>query len=394
MGAALFFDVFAAVAVTALLAEGYGIVRRKLSGSAWAPYLLGVVFGLIAMVQMQHPLEPFDGLILDLRNIPIALAGAFLGWRGLLPCLALAMVTRYTHGGVGMESGLLAMTIAGVAGMVWARSRINLGEGGVVSLLLLGVFMSTHLFAVIVLPRDVAIWFLTTAALPMLGLNMVTVPLMAALLQRENIRIRRENHLVASVTHDAASGLLLGPAFLREVSNSYAARAFGTYAGFLTLTPERGTWQKITGLFGDPATAPMDRQTMCQHLTHGNLAGLCVDGRVLVPLTPEEINQINRVKTNLTHGLRTGNLAESGTTVSITMCETPHPEDFLRIAETALIAESAPWSGGTQNRPSSIPQSGNDRFIRRAIVLEREEHDVLFAKADFLFQRKRRRTSP
>lgn len=390
MDFSIIIDAIGALAVTALLAEGYGFVRRKLAKSVFAPYILGCVFGLIALVQMYHPLEPFDGLIIDMRNIPIALAGAFLGWRGLLPCLAIAMLNRFLIGGVGMESGLLGMLLAGFSGFLWSRRVSKHDARTFGSLLLLGLAMSSHLLAVVALPHDIAVWFVTNAAAPILALNMVSVPLMAALLEREHYRIRRDNRLVASASRDPLSGILLPPAFAREMANAYTARAFGTYAGFLTITPVRGLWRAAVGLFGEPAPVALDRQTLAVYLEHAELAGLCADGRILVPLSSEEVRTMSRVKSNLKAALRSAPSATIGTAVEFSIVAVPDPTDFLRITETAVVAANVDWNTEATARRRAIERPDVPSRARRSNIFNREEHDILFAKADFLIRRRKR----
>lgn len=388
MSSSVVIDVIAAVAITALLADVYGMVRRRYIGSALAPYLLGVMFGLIALVQMFNPLEPFEGLIIDMRNIPVALAGAFLGVRGLLPCLAIAMLTRISLGGMGVESGLLGMTIAGVAGLIWSWKLVNLDARSFTGFILLAFVMSSHLAAAAILPRDIAIWFYTTAALPLFALNLIAVPMLAALLERENYRIRRENRLVASVTHDPVSGLLLAPAFMREMANAYTARAFGTFAGFLTITPERGIWRTAVGLFGEPAPIALDRQALAVHLEHAELAGLCADGRILVPLSAEEVAHKSRVKANLSDALRDTPSAATGTLVTLSMVDVADPAEFLRITESAVVPANVNWKAETEARQKSIIRPDEPSQVRTASIFNRDEHEILFAKAEFLIKRK------
>ncbi len=381
-------DIAATLALTALLAESYGVVRRRLVGNALAPFVLGVLFGFMALVQMFHPVEPFDGLIIDMRNIPVALAGAFLGWRGLLPCLAIAMATRVGLGGVGMESGLWAMALAGLAGMIWARKRTNFDTWNFGGLLLLGLAMSSHMLAAVVLPRELAIWFITHAAGPMLVMNLFAVPLIASLLERENHRIRRENRLEASATHDAVSGLLLGPAFMREMTNAYAARPFGTYAGFLTIEPVPGLWRSAFGLFGEPAPIGLDRQALANLVEHADLAGVCSDGRVLIPLSSEEVRQISRVKSDVTVALHDTASAAAGTVVTLSIVEAPTPTEFLRITDTAIRASNVDWKAERNARQRSVMRPDEPSRVRRANIFNLEDHDVLFAKAEFLIERK------
>lgn len=388
MSFAAVIEIAATLALTALLAESYGVVRRRLVGRALAPVVLGVLFGLMALVEMFNPLEPFDGLIIDLRNIPIALAGAFLGWRGLLPCLAIAMATRLGLGGAGMESGLLGMVIAGLAGIIWAHRLKTHDVRNFGGLVLLGLMMSSHLFAGLILPHEMAVWFFTTAAAPILAINLIAIPLIGFLLERENYRIRRENRLAASATHDAVSGLLLAPAFLRDATNAYAARPFGTYAGFLTIEPVQGLWRTAVGLFGEPAPVALDRQALANVVEHADLGGICSDGRILVPLSSEEVQQFNRVKADLQAALRATPSAAAGTVVTLSMVEVTTPEEFLRIVMTAPTAAKVDWKGDARAREQSVIRPDEPSRVRRANLFNPDEHNVLFAKADFLIKRK------
>lgn len=381
-------DVAAALAVTALLAEAFGVVRRKFAGSAFAPVALGVVFGLMALVQMFNPIAPFDGMIVDLRNIPVVLAGAFLGWRGLIPCLAVGFATRYGIGGVGMTSGLLSMAIAGGAGLIWAQKIANHDMRNLPGMLLLGLMMSSHMLAAFALPAEMATWFFLNAAVPMLVLNVISVPLLAALLERENHRIQRENRLEAAATHDPVSGFLLGPAFMREVANSYAAKPFGTFAGFLNITPEPGIWRKAVGLFGEPAPVTLDRQALSAHLEFADLAGLCADGRVMVPLSRDEVKHISRVKAELGIAQRNTPSAAAGAVVDFSLIETRKPADFLRIADTAVVAANVDWKKEQAAHKRSIMQPDQPSRVTTASLFNPEEHSLLFAKAEFLIERK------
>lgn len=388
MSFAIVTDIIATVAITALLADSYGFVRRRSIGSVLAPYLMGVIFGLMALVQMFNPLEPFEGVIVDLSNIPIALAGAFLGVRGLLPCLAIAMFTRISLGGVGVESAMLGMTLAGGAGLVWSWKLFNLDARGFKGFVLLGFVMSIHLLGAAILPSDIAIWFYTSAALPMLGLNVIAVPLLAAMLERENHRIRRDNRFVASATHDPVSGLLLPLAFMRKMANAYTAGALGTFAGFLTITPERGIWRTAAGLFGEPAPIALDRQALANHFEHAELAGLCEDGRILVPLSADEVAHESRVKASLNLAMRDTPSAAAGTVVTLSVVEVPDPAEFLHITKSVVVPAFFDWKGETEARQKSAPRPEEEPRVRSCNLYNRHEHEILFSKAEFLIGRK------
>ena len=67
------------------------------------------------------PLEPMDGLIIDLRNVPLVLCGGFLGRRASLIYFCMTVITRFGLGCIGMLSGILATTIAVCAGGLLVR---------------------------------------------------------------------------------------------------------------------------------------------------------------------------------------------------------------------------------------------------------------------------------
>jgi hypothetical protein len=240
----------------------------------------------------------------------------------------------------------------------------------------------------VVVPRDLALWFFTVAAGPMLAMNMVAVPLIGSLLERENRRIRAANKMQAAATHEPVSGLLLGPAFMRELTNAYAARPFGTFAGFMTIEPAPGVWRTAIGLFGEPAPIALDRQQLATIVEHADLAGHCADGRILLPLSAEEMGQISRIKSDMNTALRNTPSAAAGTVVTLSVIEAPTPTGFLRITDSAVTAAHVDWKNEAKARQSYVVRPGEPSAFRRGIVLSNEEHDVLFAKAEFLIERK------
>lgn len=381
-------DVIVAIAVSALLGEAYGSVRRHFSGKAMAPFALGALFGLIAIVQMYRPIEPFDGLLIDLRNIPIALAGAFLGWRGLLPCLVMAAGARLGMGGLGAGAGVLGMVLAGGAGVLWERRMAHIDERNLAMLLMLAVAMSAHLLAGLVLPQEMSVWFFTTAALPLFMLNLVAIPLIGSVLERENRRIQREHRMAAAMTREPDSGLLTGAAFVRDVTNAYAAQPYGTFSGFLKISVNSSVWYSLERVFGAAGKTVLDSHFLAQHFEHAAFAGMAIDGSVLVPLTGQEIDTISRVKSHLRLGLQ-ARCRDEGTsaTLQFRVLEASDPKDFLRIAETAAIMPRANWAH-KQNGPRGVLSNRSDiGQSRRAQIFDPEEHDILFAKADFLIER-------
>ncbi|MEL6586811.1 MAG: LytS/YhcK type 5TM receptor domain-containing protein, partial [Pseudomonadota bacterium] len=210
-------DFLGPLAVLVGLCYVYGYGRRALPGIG--PDAMGLLFGCVAALQMHMPFEPVPGLIIDMRNFPVALAGAFLGVRGLSFCLIVACVARFYLGGVGMGAGVIAILLAGAAGVVWAQianAVQGAGRRSVPMLLALGPLMSVHMAAVIVLPADLAMWFLREAAPVILVLNLFVLPVAAWLMDREAARQRKVTQQALPLAQE--DGATLGTA--RDLSHA------------------------------------------------------------------------------------------------------------------------------------------------------------------------------
>ncbi|UWQ18897.1 LytS/YhcK type 5TM receptor domain-containing protein [Jannaschia sp. M317] len=192
MQSGIIFEYGAPIALLIGMAYGYGVMRRLLPGTDLAPQILGVLFGLVAVLQMNLPLEPVDGLIIDLRSVPVALAGAFLGLRGMLIALFIACATRISIGGVGWMAGVVGLMLAGGAGMLWDHLTRGGAQRPLRMMFGLAAMMSSHNLAVFFLPASMALWFLTNAAPFLLALNFLVVPVVALLMEKQRMLMMTE----------------------------------------------------------------------------------------------------------------------------------------------------------------------------------------------------------
>ena len=202
-------DYFSTAAILSLLAWSYRFVRRSMRTEASTQVVLGVFFGAITFLQMHAPLQPVPGLIMDLRAVPIALAGGFLGWRGLVPCLTIAVATRASVGGVGAEAGILAILIIGVVAFAWGETmRARGAEGSPKSLAILGLAAGLDTLAVGVLPPEMALLVVRDILPWLLPLEVVGIVGVGMLLVREGAMFEGERALRAAASTDPGSGLL------------------------------------------------------------------------------------------------------------------------------------------------------------------------------------------
>lgn len=297
-------DFISSLALVALLAIAYSAFLRRFQGPNLAPIFLGFLFGIVTIIQMHTPLSPMEGLIVDMRNVPIALAGAFLGLRGLAACLIIAMGTRYGIGGVGWISGLLGMVIAGCAGFAWNHLTRHRETRGPALLFGLGAAMCSHLIAVAVLPADIAVWFRTVAAPVVVVLNLLSVPLVGALFERERQLMISETRMQAAATADPETGLLTQAAFAREVSLAGSAGSDAGISGILKVEFRNRKW--LTTHLGAQQVAQLSgalRHRLKAQVTHGDLLGQSDDGAILVPLSDTEILRVPEIETALRRDL-------------------------------------------------------------------------------------------
>jgi hypothetical protein len=233
--ATTWFDLVGSLALIFVLSMAYGHIQRLFLSRYYAEILMGVAFGGVAWLQMNMPLEPMDGLIIDLRNVPLALCAAFLGWRASLICFLIAAGTRFHIGGIGLPSAILAMLIVWAVAALWEKVTRSFPERRLHHMFLLSLLISAHLNAAWILPEEARNWFLTNASLLFTILNAISITLGGYLLNVEEQRIAKEGRIAASIMYDPDHGAWTKPAFEREVKLRVNAGTMQTPAGLLVV---------------------------------------------------------------------------------------------------------------------------------------------------------------
>lgn len=393
-------DFAGSLAVVAILASGYGTLERYLQRPEVARVVLGVLFGLVAWAQMHAPFEAMPGLIIDLRNVPIALAGAFLGWRGMLACLAIGVAARLNIGGAGALSGALGMTIAGHAGLLWARLSDAAPRRGLFEWVGLSVIMSTHLAGAMILPQNMAAWFYSEAALPLLVVNLLSVTFVAMLLDRERNAIAGETRLLSAVQVDPDSGLLTGPAWLRDVKHAYAADDKNPVRGIMLVHMRKLDW--LVAQHGGQRTRELSgaiRHRVKSLLTHGDIVGDIGGGRLIVPMSAVELANADSMMTEVRRAVAAQSFGLPGgcdTCVSVTaevrqiagMAQLPQMLLALQAEKQPAPSMSCAPSSCSEGRPALAPSKPMDPALATVFMPLSDEpnalHAALFGKAEAL----------
>ena len=236
-------DFVSSLSLVLLLASAYSAIYRRITKRrTTTDVVLGALFGLVTLFQMHRPFEPVEGLIIDLRNVPIVLAGAFLGWPGLLACLGIAVATRLNVGGVGMVSGVMAMCMVAAIGRTWRSATRRRQMRGGWKYLLLGLSTSLSLSAAIVLPFPIMLLFLKSAGLWLAAVYAVVVPVAAWLLDHETRRVRDERHLRDLADNPMPDRLLHWGAFRKQISYAVGAGDVALPSGLLHIAVRNRGW--------------------------------------------------------------------------------------------------------------------------------------------------------
>lgn len=92
--------------------------------AGWRGVVSGVAFGVTAMVLMLDRVPVAPGIVIDARNVPVALVTLFEGWIPGLIAALIASAYRWRLGGAGVVPGVLVVFATVGAGALvrgWAR---------------------------------------------------------------------------------------------------------------------------------------------------------------------------------------------------------------------------------------------------------------------------------
>lgn len=300
LGIDVLLDFVSSLAVLGLLVVGFSALGSNLKHSRFGPLVLGFVFGLVVCLQMSMPLSPAEGVIVDMRNVPIVLAGAFLGLRGLVMCLSVAIAARMGLGGVGVWAGVGGMLIAGAVGYAWSHLKQPVRTRDWAKLMALGVMVNLHMLSAFLAPLDIAIWYFREAVPTILLLNLICVPVIGVLLLREQNVADRHAKLAAAAQVDPVTRLLSLDAFAQEVSHFNASGTGARLAGVIAITIKNANWLKQT--WGETA---IDQSMGALRVRVADLCpdirplGIDSNRRMLVPVTDAEMRDLRPFRKTL-----------------------------------------------------------------------------------------------
>jgi hypothetical protein len=299
-----FFDAAAdfgtSLVVLTTLAWWFGAFRSWPFNAAAGSLLMGAAFGVVAILQMHAPIQPVDGMLIDLRVVPIALAGAYLGSIGLLTCLVLAVGTRVALGGVGMESGIASMLIAGLAGFAWSTMTSHLARRDWRHFLLLGGLATLSLAGGFLLPAPWSTWVFQNVAPAITVAYLTVIPLVAYLMERARTDMVSNPAPGAGGDVDTPSGLSTLDAFARQVAAMNSSAPLPRVASVLALRVRHsGMLQAYWGRKAVDQVFSALRVRLGPLVECGGLLGRSRTGKLLIGLSEAETSDVLDLKKTL-----------------------------------------------------------------------------------------------
>lgn len=211
-------DFTGTLALMALLPVVFGAVLRRSRRPLRARLGLGLVFGAAAVAAMFDPLVVSAGVIVDLRVVPVALAGAFLGLEGAAVAVAMAALMRWGIGGQGAVPGIAGLVLSGALGLLWARATAG-RRRGLPEVAALAALLPVHWVAVAMLPWTVARPLLLEVLPFVATAETAGIVLIGLLMERERRLAEEKRRLAQDADHDSLTGLLNRRGFERAVAS-------------------------------------------------------------------------------------------------------------------------------------------------------------------------------
>lgn len=166
-------------------------------------FLLGWLYGLVAVLAMSIPMELAPGIIFDGRSVVLSLAGLFTsGITTIIACI-IAAFWRVHLGGAGVFTGVGSVVISGLAGAFFSRyirqkgkhlNRSRLLLFGLIVHVILALWFFTF-------PWEIAIQIVQQVFVPYLVVFPLATMLIGSFMLEQRQRVQMEKELGQSERH-------------------------------------------------------------------------------------------------------------------------------------------------------------------------------------------------
>ncbi|MCW1934103.1 GGDEF domain-containing protein [Pararhodobacter zhoushanensis] len=229
----------------------YGIIHRRTRNGTMKSVLIGLVFGVIAILAMVNPINLSEGIILDARAVIVGLASAFGGLPAAIISGLLVGLYRIHLGGAGAIPGAFGILISAGLGFAWHRFILSKSPVTLRQLLGLGALLSLHSIAILMLPMSVAIELFSTVV-PVLTVSCIIGALvMGLIIDRERRYIRTEKFWRETAGTDSLTGLPNRRSFMDRLQLEPSPKMPGQYSAVMIIDIDH--FKKVNDTYGHDA---------------------------------------------------------------------------------------------------------------------------------------------
>ncbi len=351
---------------------------------------VGILLGATSVAQMIHPIEPFDGFIFDLRNIPLALAGAFVGWRAALVAAAIAASVRFGIGGTGMIPGMIAIFWAASVGQIWQELRSRTAFRPSVDYLLLGLMTSTTLLVGFMVPEPVRTWFFLNAAPVLLVIYLTVVPGLAWIADNGFFLDTAKRRAEREDLNRHGLELLPLPSFLHQMRlDAMLGSQSPTHAVLCLQVESLSELRGHASRTKSEAVLEAVLLRLSDAIPKMNLAGILNDDTLLIPINEHQLQQLEQIKDSVREALLTSPLILPGhyrhwISYNLGVLSPNAFDQDLRLVPRAISTCQIFDSHSPPARPSPMRTTARGQMTKRFEPFE--DADMLFLKARYLMK--------
>lgn len=240
---------------------GYAVVRRRVAarGAFASGIFVGTLFGFAAILVMASPFQVASGVIVDTRNVIIAVATVVGG--PLSGCVTTLMAAAYRlHlGGVGMVPALAGMSIAFAIALAFRRlCGSDPRKPARLALLGLAVAVGT-LSSFLLLPADQVLPVMQRTAAPLILASTVGSYLLGVMLDRERRwsevqeQLRAREQQLSTIIDSMSDGLVVAN---RKGDITLSNPAAQRLSGVTPTDRPSGEWTDLFGVFAPDGRTP------------------------------------------------------------------------------------------------------------------------------------------
>ncbi len=190
---------------------------RHYHETKYEQFAFGVLFGLTVVLGMTNPLSLGEGLIFDTRTLLTGAAVAFVGPVAGLITLGFGIVCRIYIGGVGTTSGLVGLVLAFGLALEWSHFASHRVKQPVLKDTCLGIAVTPSIFALFILPFDLAVDLFASILPTLLICNVVGAIAIGWIFRHEARYISEAREMRSFARTDQLTNLLNRRGMDREV---------------------------------------------------------------------------------------------------------------------------------------------------------------------------------